>query len=109
SEAMRGIKIAVALGVRITPPQSFAAVFEHDLAQVVVVRSLAVQQLPEHSGTNHVQDQRFAVSVAAVLHDHAVTARFFRGVHNLLALYDGVYGGDLDAGMCSALQGGYRH
>ena len=54
---MRGIEIAVALGVRIAPPQAFAAVFKHDLAQVMVVGSLAVQEFAEHSGTNHVQDQ----------------------------------------------------
>ena len=88
-EAMGGIEVPVAADVLGPAPQALGAVLEHDLAQVVVVGALGVQQLAEEARLHHAVDQHLLVAVVAVLDHHAVAARPLGDLDELPALLEG--------------------
>ena len=88
SKTVRGIEVCVALRVWEAAPQPLVAILEQNLAQVVQIRGLRVQQRAKHTLTHHLQHRELAVAVATVLHHQAVTSRFFGCVDQLPAIFD---------------------
>ena len=53
-------------------PKALIASFKEDLAQIVVVRTFAVNDVAEQARTNKIEDQQFVIIVAAILHQHTM-------------------------------------
>ena len=86
---MGGVQVAVAPHrVREPPAALVIGAAQLQLAQVVQVPALRVQQLAEDALPHHVEDHHLFTVVAAVLHHHAVAARLLGRVHQLPALVD---------------------
>ena len=87
---MRGIHVAVALGVVIGSPGTSAAFhLLHLSAQFVDVGGFSVQQVANDALAHHVQVHEFLTSVVDVFHHHAVLPGFFGGIHDFPEFLDG--------------------
>src|ERR1043165_2459244 len=104
TKAMRWIKIAVAQRVVSTSPQPLILVLKQDLTQVVVVSTLAMNEIAKHASTHHIQHGRFGRIVTAVLHDQAMPSRRFRRVDNFPAVFERVSRRHFGAAMLARTQ-----
>src|SRR5512134_331054 len=68
TQAVRRIQVAVAADGMAHPPVPLVEIGELELAQIVEVAALGVQQLAEQSLPHHVEDHHLGAVVAAVLH-----------------------------------------
>src|SRR5690349_3287782 len=84
-EAVRGIEISIALHVGDAPPQSFALIGGHNLAQVVEVGGFSVGDVAEDSVANHLENRHLGGSIAAVFENDAMFTGGFGGVHDVPA------------------------
>ncbi len=109
SEPVRRVQVAV---VRLRPgaaPQPLALLRELDLAQVVQISALAMQELAEHAQSHEMQCQHLAPVVATVLHHHAVLLELLGGVHEVPAIVYRHGGGNLGHGVLATLHRGEQH
>ena len=108
---MCGIQIPVALhGVR-APPEAFTLVAELDLAKIVQVSTLGMNDLAEHALADHIEDHHLGLAVVAILHHHAMSACLLRHLDELPAIVERHSCGHFRGGMLAILHGcdAHRH
>ena len=87
-------------------PEPVAVVPDLQVARVVLVGALGVDQLAEEPGADHPEDGHLLAHVVDVLHHDAVLAGALRGLHELPALFEGDRGGDLGGGVLAVAHRG---
>src|SRR5437016_5109994 len=73
-EAVRRVQVAVAPDRMLDPPAALVVVGELELAQIMQIAALRVQQLAEQALADHTENHHLGAVVADVLHHHAVPA-----------------------------------
>ena len=100
AEAVRGVDVAIALGVVVGSPGAGAAVhLLHLAAQFVDVGGFPVQQVADDALAHHVQVHEFFTSVVDVFHHHAVLPGFLGGIDDFPEFLDGDGHGDFHKGV----------
>ena len=103
---MHRVEVAVALGEVGPQPEPVAVVPGLQVARVVLVAALGVDQLAQEPGADHPQDGHLLAHVVDVLHHHAVLAGPLRGLHELPAFVQRDRGGDLGGGVLAVAHRG---
>ena len=106
---MGGVEVAIARPGVGAPPQSLALVGELDLAQVVQVAALGVQDLSEQPLAHQVEAEEFRPAVVHVFHHGAVAAGALGRLHEPPAVLQPVGGGHLGGRVFPVLHGGDAH
>ena len=88
-EAVRRVQVAVAPDRMLDPPAALVVVGELELAQIMQIAALRVQQLAEQALADHTENHHLGAVVADVLHHHAVPAGPFGRFDQVPALVDG--------------------
>jgi hypothetical protein len=86
-------------------PEPFVLVTEFDASEVVDIGSFRMQELPQQPFPDHIQDHQLSLSVAAVLHHHAVTAGLLCCLHEAPAVIRRIGSWNLDGGVLAGFHG----
>ena len=105
-QAVHRVEVAVPLGEVGPQPEPVAVVADLQVARVVLVGALGVDQLAQEPGADHPQDGHLLAHVVDVLHHHAVLAGLLGGLDELPAFVQGDRGGDLGGGVLAVAHRG---
>src|ERR1700747_103360 len=94
--------------MRLSTPESLAAVLKEHAPEIVEVGAFTVEEVAEQAVPDHVNDHKVGLTVAAVFEHEAVLACRLGGVYEFPAVLDGCGCGDLDEGVLATLHGGDR-
>lgn len=109
---MRGIQVAIALGIMRCPPRAGAAVgvpVSHLPAKIVDISGLPMQQLADHALSTHVEKQQLLTPVVDVFHHHAMPARRLGRIDDIPQLLNRWGEWYLDKGVRSEPHRCHRH
>ena len=107
AEAVRGVDVTAVFLVELQTPAVLVVVPEG--IEVVDVRTLDMEDVPEQPLPGHVERRQFEEVVNAVFEHHAVPLRLLGGVHQLPALFERRGGGNFDSDVFAVFHGVNGH